>query len=80
MLEGKITSFAWNRALSDYMCAIGTHDGAIHIWTTNNDKAIDDDNHGPGPEVSLNVHAIDKRNSYASDGSGSTILEVCEGH
>lgn len=33
VLQGQLTSFAWNSGSSDYMFATGTHDGAVHIWS-----------------------------------------------
>ncbi|KAI0736393.1 hypothetical protein BC629DRAFT_1600734 [Irpex lacteus] len=37
ILEGRFTSFAWNRGSESYMFATGTHDGTIHIWAPESD-------------------------------------------
>lgn len=42
ILQGQLTSFAWNRGSSDYMFATGTHDGTVQIWSIPDPEEEDD--------------------------------------
>ena len=41
-ISTRITSFAWNSASKNYMFAIGTAEGTIHIWTSHVDPVAED--------------------------------------